>query len=242
MPRRIGSERQMPDRSVRSRATKSEAGVRPGPVPGGLDAQLVVGGPAGHPVGHPGAHHDRDDRDARAASSSSPARAASRPAAPASTASTTRSVGLLSSSGVSRPVTTSSATRPPTATAVPRTTWEPLGPRRSHSTTQARHWAMTVPVNSHRNTGAIATGSSGRAPTAYDVAASSVQHCSSQAMFSGAISSAPRWSVVGLTGNATAWCARQQLAAAAGRRRRDQGDHQHADVGGGQQDAARPGG
>ena len=62
-----------------------------------------------------------------------------------------------------------------------------------------------MPVNSHRNTGAIATGSSGRAPTPYDVAASSVQHCSSQAMFSGAISSAPRWSVVGLTGNATAW-------------------------------------
>ena len=34
---------------------------------------------------------------------------------------------------------------------------------------------------------------------------SRVQHCSSQAMLSGAISSAPRWSVVGLTGNATAW-------------------------------------
>ena len=43
--------------------------------------------------------------------------------------------------------------------------------------------------------------------TAYAVAARTVQHCSSQAMFSGAIISAPRWSVVGLTGNATA-CSR----------------------------------
>ena len=54
-------------------------------------------------------------------------------------------------------------------------------------------------------------------------------------MFSGAISSAPRWSVVGLTGKATPCSRGHQLAAAAGRRGRDDRDDQDADQALGQQ-------
>jgi hypothetical protein len=129
------------------------------------------------------------------------------PSAPAMTASTTRSVGLLSSNGVSSSVTISTARRSAPATPTTRTTWCPLGPRRTHSTTHARACAIAVPVKSQRYTGTRASGSSGRAPMAYAVAPSTVQPWSSQAMLSGAISRAPRWSVVALTGRATA-CSR----------------------------------
>ena len=47
-------------------------------------------------------------------------------------------------------------------------------------------------------------------------------------MLSGASSSAPRWSVVGLTGNATPCSRGEQLAAAAGRDGRDDGEQQEA--------------
>ena len=57
-------------------------------------------------------------------------------------------------------------------------------------------------------------------PRAYAAAPSSIQACSSQAMLSGARSSAPRWSVVGLTGIGDAVLVGEQLAAAARRRPR----------------------
>ena len=69
---------------------------------------------------------------------------------------------------------------------------------------QAIDCATAVAATSHTSTGTSARARPGRAPMAYDVAPSTTQHCTSQAMLSGAISRAPRWSVVVLTGKATA--------------------------------------
>ena len=73
-------------------------------------------------------------------------------------------------------------------------------------------------------------GASRRAPgpTANAVTPSSAQACSSQAMLSGASSSAPRWSVVGLIGWIDGRVAGDQLAAAARGRRRDEREHDEA--------------
>ncbi len=51
----------------------------------------------------------------------------------------------------------------------------------------------------------VCAGASAAGPTAKAVAPSRHHTCTIQATLSGASSSAPRWSVVGLTGKATAW-------------------------------------
>ena len=81
----------------------------------------------------------------------------------------------------------------------------PWRPRRTHSTHQATAWATAVAATSQSSTGTSAIARAGRAPMTYDVAPSTTQAWIIQAMLSGASSSAPRWSVVGLSGKATAW-------------------------------------
>ena len=79
-----------------------------------------------------------------------------------------------------------------------------------------------------RPTAAWARGRTTSAP-------SSIQACMIQAMFSGASSSAPRWSVVVETGKATAWSRGHHLAAAGGGDRREDREEQEAQARRGQQ-------
>ena len=72
---------------------------------------------------------------------------------------------------------------------------------------QATTWATVVENTSQSRIATIAAGSRS-ADNAYAAEPSSTQAWSSQAMLSGARRSAPRWSVVGLTGKATP-CSRE---------------------------------
>ena len=157
MPRRIGTDRQMPDPvgAQQGRRSRSAGCARAG-CRRRLDPQLVAG--AGRRATWSAIQapdHDGDDRDRRASQTSSasprqPLAAGAgehgeqRPAAS----------GCCPAAGRAGPVTIRSATsagRP--ATAARRTTCEPCGPRRSHSTPRPTTCASAVAVNSQRNTG-----------------------------------------------------------------------------------------
>ncbi len=63
MPLRIGTERQIPERSVRTSATKSEPGCLRAGCPDDSTRSSSLAGRREHPVGHPGAHHHGDDEE-----------------------------------------------------------------------------------------------------------------------------------------------------------------------------------
>ena len=99
----------------------------------------------------------------------------------------------------------------PTATAasarpIVRTARTPCGPRLTASTVHAATCPTAVAV-AIQTSMPISAGARERISTPYAVAPSRTQAWMSQAMLSGASRKAPRWSVVGLTGYATA-CSR----------------------------------
>ena len=198
-PRRIGTARQTEPRSVPHQPGQRRAGQPSGRVAARLDAQLVARRTTGGQV-----RRDGTERDARprAAPRSTPMRRDPARAEPVD-----QSGRPASWSGARRgrwprwPVSWSS-----TAVADERT-------RRCARTTAMP--CVAAPDRLHRPRDDLADGggqrrsrasmptrraTSDRRSTPYDVAPSRIQACSSQAMLSGASSSAPRWSVVGLTG------------------------------------------
>ena len=165
MPRRIGTDRQMPTRSVRRRATKSDAGCSRAAC---RDVSTLSSSRAGRreTLSAMNAPTTTATMAIAPSQTSSSAHASHSPLAPAITASSTRRVGLSSRTAVIRCVAIRTAMVPPTSTAASRTTFEPRRPRRTYSTTQAMVCASAVPVNSQRYTGSRASGSNGRGPTA----------------------------------------------------------------------------
>src|SRR5680860_660113 len=204
-PRRSGTERQIPTLSVRTSAAKSEAGLA-------LAARTELSTRSS----------SRAARRATAWATKAPATTAASPTAtspeitfvqfshtpwePYNAPSVICRVGALSRIGISRSVAMSAAIVTARAATTMRMIHAPNGPRRTHSDTHAATCARLVATISQSSTGTCAANSPS-VPTTKAVAPSTAQPCISQAMLSGAISSAPRWSVVGLTGNATA-CSR----------------------------------
>ena len=116
-----------------------------------------------------------------------------------------RTVGNASRKSPNWPVKNSQpATAIPSAPTV-RTIASPAGPRRTASADQATICAAAVAASTQSMTTSWAAASVPVPPTANAVAPSRNQTCTIHATLSGESSSAPRWSVVGLTGKATAW-------------------------------------
>ena len=143
---------------------------------------------------------------------------------------------MLSSTSVRRPeACTQTAARASTASTT-RMVTTPCGRRRTASTLHAMTWAKAVATAIHSSIAGRAVGSRA-GPTTYDVTPSSPQAWISHEMLSGASSSAPRWSLVALIGNATPCSRDDHLPAAARGDGRDGRDQQDAGHGGRQQDA-----
>jgi hypothetical protein len=101
-------------------------------------------------------------------------------------------VGEASSVVAMRPVTATKAAQPAATATTSRTTQTPALLVRTSSTIHPTACAATVQVPIQASVRASAAQSPGTGPTVHAVTASRVTACTDQAMFNGAVTSAPR--------------------------------------------------